>query len=377
MKLMRYGRVAAVLVVGALALAACGNDPTGPGSDGSASPDSTSTGGGNGGGDLKGNLALGGATSQESAMQAWIAGFQSSNPDVTVSYDPTGSGGGRTGFLEGSFAFAGSDSAMDDKEKATSKERCGGTEAIHLPVYISPIAVIYNLPEVPDLQLSPATIAKIFNNKITKWNDPAIVADNAGKTLPDTAISPVHRSDESGTTDNFTDYLKATADADWPHEPDGEWPIQGGQSAQGTSGVVQTVQGGQGTIGYADASKAGQLGKALVKVGSEWVGPTPEGAAAVVDASPKVEGTPEHDYEIELDRKTTQSGAYPVVLVSYEIACLNYPKAEEGDLVKAFLGYIASAEGQKAAADAAGSAPVSSKLEADLKGAVDAITSGA
>jgi phosphate transport system substrate-binding protein len=373
-KLMRYGRVAAVIVAGALALAACaGNDPTtGP----TTSPDSTSSGNGGGGGELKGKLALGGATSQESAMQAWIAGFQSSNPDVTVSYDPTGSGGGRTGFLEGSFAFAGSDSAMDDKEKATSKERCGGQEAIHLPVYISPIAIIYNLPDVQDLQLSPATIAKIFNNKITKWNDPAIAADNAGKTLPDTAISPVHRSDESGTTDNFTEYLSETAKADWPHEPDGEWPIQGGQSAQGTSGVVQTVQGGQGTIGYADASKAGQLGKAKVKVGSEWVGPTPEGAAAVVDASPKVEGTPEHDYEIELDRKTTASGAYPVVLVSYEIACLSYPKAEEGALVKAFLGYIASSAGQQAAAQAAGSAPVSSKLEADLTAAVAAITSG-
>jgi phosphate transport system substrate-binding protein len=374
-KHMRYGRVAADLVAGALALAACGNDPTGPGGDSSASPGDTSTSG-NGGGDLSGNLALGGATSQESAMQAWIAGFGSANPDVTVSYDPTGSGGGRTGFLEGSFAFAGSDSAMDDEEKAKSKERCGGEQAIHLPLYISPIAVIYNLPEVQDLQLSPATIAKIFNNKITKWNDPAITADNPGKTLPDTAISPVHRSDESGTTDNFTDYMKVTAPADWPHEPDGEWPTQGGQSAQGTSGVVQTVQGGQGTIGYADASKAGQLGKALVKVGDAWVGPTPEGAAAVVDASPKVEGTPEHDYEIELDRKTTAEGAYPVVLVSYEIACLKYDDAAQGELVKAFLGYMASADGQKAAADAAGSAPISSALESNAKAAVEAIATG-
>ena len=123
--------------------------------------------------------------------------------------------------------------------------------------------------------------------------------------------------------------------------------------------MVQTVQGGEGTIGYADASKAGSLGTANIKVGDQWVGYSPEAAAAVVDASPRAEGRAEHDVVVELDRATTAAGAYPLVLISYSIACTSYEDAAKTDLVKAFLSYVASAEGQEAAATSAGSAPIS------------------
>ncbi len=191
------------------------------------------------------------------------------------------------------------------------------------------------------------------------------------------AITPVHRSDESGTTENFTEYLAATAGDAWGHEPSGDWPTQGGESAQGTSGVVQTVQGGEGTIGYADASKAGDLGTAKIKVGEEWVAYSPEAAAKVVDASPRVEGRHEHDIAVKLDRTTTEAGAYPLVLVSYAVACLNYEDEATGDLVKAFLTYVSSEEGQSASASAAGSAPISEDLRTDVHAAVEAITVGA
>jgi phosphate transport system substrate-binding protein len=256
-KPIRYGRIAAIVTAGALALSACGNDPV------------PAEGGANGnGGDseetaVSGEIAGAGATSQESAMEAWIAGFQVANPDATISYEAAGSGAGRTQFGEGAVAFAGSDAVMDEEEQAAADERCGG-EAIHLPLYISPIAVIYNLEGVADLQLSPATVAGIFNGDIKSWNAQEIAADNPGAQLPNTPIRPVNRSDESGTTENFTEYLSVAAPDAWPHEPSGDWPIQGTQSANGTSGVVQTVQGGQGTIGYADASKAGELGVAKI-----------------------------------------------------------------------------------------------------------------
>ncbi len=306
-------------------------------------------------------------------MEAWIAGFGAANPDANITYETSGSGAGRDQFVAGAIAFAGSDAYLDAEELPAARTRCGG-DVVELPLYISPIAVIYNLDGVDNLQLSPSTIARIFNRQITTWNDPAIAADNPGVTLPATAITPVNRSDDSGTTENFTEYLAATAAADWTHKPDGVWPVAGGEAAQGTSGVVGAVQGGQGTIGYADASQAGQLGTAAVKVGNEFVKPTPQAAAAVVEASPRVDGQGQYSFAVDLARDTTASGAYPIVLVSYTIACSSYPDAAQADLVKAFVGYMASTEGQQAAASAAGNAPISDAQRTQFQPAIDAIS---
>jgi phosphate transport system substrate-binding protein len=367
-KRIRYGRVAALVAASAVALSACGNDPV------------ESNGGGDGGdggeSSLSGEIDGAGASSQESAMEAWRAGFSANNPDVTVAYDPVGSGGGRTQFGEGAVDFAGSDAVMDDEERAAADATCGGP-VYHLPLYISPIAVIYKLEGVDNLQLSPATLAGIFNRQITTWNDPAIAADNPDAQLPSTAVTPVNRSDESGTTENFMEYLTAAAPEAWPHEPSGNWPVQGGQSGAQTAGVVQTVQGGEGTIGYADASKAGDLGVAKIKVGEEYVEYSPEAAAKVVDESPRVEGLGEHDLAIELQRDTTADGTYPIVLVSYTIVCSTYSDATKGELVKAFVGYMASEAGQKQAGDNAGSAPISATLRTDVEAALESIGAGA
>ena len=143
--------------------------------------------------------------------------------------------------------------------------------------------------------MDAATVAGIFAGTITNWNDPAIAALNADATLPDLAITPVHRADDSGTTENFTDYLAQAAPEVWTYEADGEWPLQSGEAAQGTSGVVAAVEGGQGTIGYADASRAEGFGTVAVQVGEEFVTFSPEAAAAIVDASPREEGRTEGD----------------------------------------------------------------------------------
>lgn len=363
-------RLTPLTVAGAalLVLAACGSDdPTGTASDSSESAAS----------DLTGTLDGAGASAQEAAMQAWIAGFQTANPDVTVNYNPVGSGGGRTQFLEGGVAFAGSDSAMDEEEVTQSKERCGEDGAIHLPNYISPIAVAFNLEGIETLNMTPDTIASIFAQTITNWNDPAIAADNPDATLPDLAITPVNRSDESGTTENFTEYLAAAAPSVWTSPPDGVWPVTGGEAAQGTSGVVSAIQAANGAIGYADASQIGELGKVNVGVGSEFVELSPEAAAAVVETSPRADTTNgENDIVIALARDTTESGNYPIVLVSYHIACLNYEDAEQGELVKAFLTYASSDEGQTASSEATGSAPTSGQLRTDIEAAVEQIQAG-
>ena len=368
MKLSLHGRTGAIALTGvlALSLAACGSDdPTG---SGNAAAPSQST--------LSGELNGAGATSQEKAMDAWRAGFQNANPDVTVNYDPVGSGGGRTQFLDGSVEFAGSDSALTAEELESATSTCT-TEAVDLPVYISPIAVVFNLDGLTELNLSAATLAGIFSNTITTWDAPEIAAENPGVTLPATAITPVHRSDESGTTKNFTDYLAKASGGAWAYEADGNWPVEGGESAQGTSGVIQTVQGGEGTIAYADNSAVGTLGVASIKVGDEWVAPSEEGAAAAVDASPRDEERSEHDIVIEIDRQTTASGAYPLILISYGLVCLQYDTAEKADLVKGFFSYVVSEEGQSAAEEAAGSAPLSDALRSDVQAAIDAIAAPA
>jgi phosphate transport system substrate-binding protein len=356
-KTTRFGAIAAIALAGAFALSSCAANET-PTGDEPAS-------------DLTGTLVGAGASSQGSAQEAWIAAFQTANPDVDITYDPSGSGAGRETFIAGGSDWAGSDSALSDDELAGAFGACAeGTTAIDLPTYISPIAVIFNVDGVDELNLDAETIAHIFKGDITTWNDPAIAALNEGATLPAATITAVHRSDDSGTTKNFSDYLNKLVPEVWDQKPADPFPYQTGEGAQGTSGVVDAVTNGTNTIGYADASKAGDLGVAKIKVGDEFVGYSAEAAAAVVAESPLVEGRDANDIAFALDRTTTDPSHYPLVLVSYSIVCSEYADAAQGELVKAFIGYITSAEGQQVAADSAGAAPLSEDLSAKVADAL-------
>lgn len=357
-------RLAAVGVAATCALfvAGCGAANEGGGS------------GGEGGSGVSGTIAGAGASSQQAAMQAWIAGFGDANSGATVNYDPVGSGGGRTQFVQGGVQFAGSDAYLKDDQLQQARQRCGG-QVIEIPNYVSPIAVVYKLDGVQNLSLSPATIAGIFKGQIKTWNDPKIAADNPGVQLPATAVTPVHRSDESGTTENFTEFLNKAAPQVWTDEADGNWPAQGGEAAQGTSGVVGAVGAGNGTIGYADASQAGQLGKANVKLGNQNVAPTAEAAAKILEESKRVEGQGDTSFAYDLNRTAT-GGAYPVVLVSYLLACPTYQDQAQADVTKAFLKYVVSDPGQQAAAQAAGSAPLSQTLRDQVTPVIDRIAAG-
>jgi phosphate transport system substrate-binding protein len=371
---LRFRSALALTMAAALALSACGDDnPT------ASAGGTDNQGGGEGTGSdgaLTGTVSLSGASSQESAMTAWIAGYQGVQPDVTVHYDAIGSGGGRENLISGASPLVGSDAYLDEEERAAVVEQCGPGGALHLPAYISPVAIPYNLPGVDTLNLSPENLAGIFNQEITSWDDPALAADNPDADLPATDITVVNRSDESGTTENFMEYLTAAAGDAWPHEPSGDWPVSGGEAAAQTTGVIQVVTNTEGAIGYADASAVGQLSTAAIGVGDEFVRFSPEAAAAVVDASEPVDTGVEGDLALELARGTTQSGAYPIVLVSYEIACTSYEDAGTGAIVKDFLTYVLSEEGQAAAAEAAGSAPISEELRAQANEAVDSIGAG-
>lgn len=331
----------------------------------SAGNESDDAGSGSGGGDLSGELAIGGASSQEAAQTAWIAGFQDLNPNTTVSYDPIGSGGGRESFISGAFPLAGSDAYLTDEEGELSAaaETCGG-DPIEVPNYVSPIAIIFNVDGVDELNLSPDTLAGIFAGTITSWNDPAIADDNPDASLPDADINPVHRSDESGTTENFTDYLDAVATSAWGGGVVETWPEGfGGEGAQGTSGVVAAVKSGTNAIGYADASQAQGLGTANVGVGDEFVPPSAEAAARILEVSPAAPDQSDVSMAVDLDHETQEAGVYPIVLTSYLLACQTYSDAATAELVKGYMEYILGDEGQEFGAEEAGVAPLADSLQ--------------
>lgn len=342
----------------AIGVAACGSSND----SGSSSGDAVS-----------GEIAGAGASSQEAAMNAWIVAFQENNPDANISYDPVGSGGGREQFIAGGTSFGGTDSPMDETELADVAKRCAPGQYIEIPVYIAPIAVAYNIDGVEELNLTASTMAQIFAGTITKWNDPAIAADNPDVDLPDQDVVVVHRSDESGTTENFTDYLSQAAPKDWTYEPDGNWPINKGEAANGTSGVISAINSGSGTIGYADLSQVGDLNTVNVKVGNEYVAPSPEAAVKIFEASKRIGGEGTYVFAYELDRTSSAAGLYPISLVSYEMACTEYKSAEEAKLVKAFYSFIISEEGQQAGAENAGTAPIPDSLRQEITPAVEAI----
>ncbi|MEU8267640.1 phosphate ABC transporter substrate-binding protein PstS [Sphaerisporangium sp. NPDC049002] len=369
---MKYaGRLAAAAIAGVLSLAACGTDDNSGGTDSASAPAPAGSAGSSG---LSGTINAAGSSAQANAIAEWKKSFQGANPGVSINYQPSGSGAGVQSFIQGTVAFAGSDSALkDDKgEPAQADARCKTGKAINLPMVIGPVAVVYNVPGVDSLQLSPQTIGDIFNSKITKWDDAAIKKDNPDAKLPSTPIQAFHRSDESGTSDNFTKFLKATAG--WPYEPAKAFPAEAkGQGAKGSDGIAQAVKGAEGAISYVELSFAENSGltKAKVANGSgEFVELTPESAAKTVEAA-EVKGTG-NDLKLSIDYATKTAGAYPIVLVTYEITCEKGLSAEDSKLVKSFLTYTASDEGQ-AALTGLGYAPLPATLVAKVRTAVEAI----
>ena len=313
-------------------------------------------------------------------MQGWQAGFQALATGATVEYDPIGSGGGRETFLAGGTDFAGSDAALDDEEFQQSIDTCAGDQgAINLPHYISPIALPYNLPSIEGetLNLTAEAIAGIFANEITNWNDPIIAESNPDLELPDLTINPVHRSDDSGTTENFTDYMSQTAPDIWTFGAIEPWDTEGpggGEGAPQTSGVVAAVNAGEGSIGYADASQIGDLPAAAVGVAGEFVEFSPEAAGRIVDSSERTGGQSEFDFAIDVNRNPDSADTYPIALVSYHIVCLAYDDQETVDLVKAFMTYVGSEDGQAASAESAGSAPISDDVRQEILVSLDQIS---
>jgi phosphate transport system substrate-binding protein len=337
-KRTRIAGLSVLGLAGSLALVGCG------GSDSADSGTSPGTGGNINcvAGEVKGE----GSSAQKNAIEEWKAEYESACPDATVDYQASGSGAGIKAFIAGTVDFGGTDSVMKPAEITSATARCQNGTPLHLPAVVGPIAVSYNLPGVDKLTLTADVAAKIFSSKITKWNDPAIAAANPGVTLPDAAITTFHRSDSSGTTDNFTKWLKAAAPASWTAAPGKEWVAPGGQGAKGNDGVGTGIKDTPNSIGYVEWSfaKNNELSYAAIDNGGGAVELTAETAAKAVEDA-EVIGTGK-DLQFKLDYATKDPGAYPVVLVAYELVCETGNKADRLPALKGWLTYIYSADAQ-------------------------------
>jgi len=347
-----------------LALSACGSDNNSPTPQTSSSANADCA---------TGTVMASGSSAQANAMSEWIKGYGAQCSGATVNYQSVGSGAGVQAFIQGSTAFAGSDSALKDDEHAPADARCKTGKAIDLPMVAGPIAVAYNLPSVQSLTLTPSLLAKIFSGAITKWNDKAIADANSGVTLPGTAIQTFHRSDSSGTSDNFTKYLTAAAGSDWTYDHAKEWKAPGGQGAKGSDGVTTSVKQTEGAVTYVEYSyaKDASLGVAKIDNGGGAVELSADSVGKAVEAATVV-GTG-NDLALKLDYATKAAGAYPIALVTYEITCEKGLPANQLALVKSFLGYTSSSAGQSVLTDL-GYAPIPASLLTKVQAAVAALS---
>ncbi|GIF19979.1 phosphate transport system substrate-binding protein [Actinoplanes tereljensis] len=316
-----------------------------------------------------GKIAGQGSSAQANAVSAWIRNYQVSCADATVEYASVGSGAGLTAFIAGTGDFAGTDSPLSAEDQPKANARCGAGPAIHLPMVVGPIALAFNVAGVDSLRLAPDTIARIFTGRITSWNDQEIRRDNPGVSLPATPIRTVHRADSSGTTDNFTKFLAATAPADWPHGSGSAWKAPGGTAQKGSNRVVSAIERSDGAIGYVEASYARFHNLPIASVGNaagKYVTLSDAAAGSMVSGA-KITGTA-GDLQLAIDYKTVSTDAYPLVLVTYEVVC----KAGAPGLVKSFLTYASSRTGQSAATRL-GYAPLPDALRDQVAQAVAAL----
>jgi phosphate transport system substrate-binding protein len=369
-KLDRFAAALGLLATGALVLSACGSDndaQTGAATSGTSSAKVTCGG--------TKTLKASGSTAQANAMARFVHAFEQACPSQTLNYTANGSGAGVTEFVGKQTDFGGSDVPLRTEEYGKAQQRCG-SPAWNLPVVFGPIAVTYNVKGVDTLALDGPTAARIFNGHITAWDDPAIKALNTGATLPAEPIHVVFRSDQSGTTDNFQEYLDAASAGAWGKGVGKTFNGGVGEGAKGNDGTSAAVKNTEGSITYNEWSFAQaqkltmaqivtSAGSDPVSISTDSVGKTISGAMI------KGQG---NDLVLDTNSfyKPAQAGAYPIVLATYEVVCSKYPDPQLGTAVKAFL-QATIGPGQKGLADN-GYIPIPDAFKSRLSTAVNAIT---
>ena len=345
------------------AAAACGG---GERSAGDSSRPATATGSGT-------DLTGAGASFPYPLYSKWTSAYMAKTGQ-RINYQPSGSGAGVKQLSEGTVDFGGSDGPMSDEELAAAKHG----PVLHIPTTIGAVVVIYNLPGVTQpLRMTPDVVADIFLRKITKWNDPRLAASNSGVALPARDILVAHRSDGSGTTFVFTDYLSKVSPA-WAAGPGKgkavSWPT-GTMGGRANEGVAAQVQQTEGAVGYVELAYAAQtrLPVALIRNSAgNFIAPSVESisaaAAAVSDTLPATT-----DYRISIV-DSPGANAYPIASFTWILIYQRQADAQKGRMVVDFLKWAVT-EGQQYSA-ALHYAPLPQKIVDGVQKKLETVTIG-
>ncbi|UQX10813.1 phosphate ABC transporter substrate-binding protein PstS [Candidatus Mycobacterium methanotrophicum] len=363
MRFNRAGAALSLLAAGALVLSGCGSHTN-------SSPAHVDCGG-------KKKLKASGATAQENAIEQFVYAYIRTCPGHTLDYNANGSGAGVRDFINNLTDLAGSGDPLNPStgQPEHAAARCG-SPAWDLPTVFEPIAVTYHVNGVSSLNLDGPTTAKIFNGAIAVWNDPAIAALNPGTNLRSTPIHVIFRSDQSANSTNFQKYLDAASNGAWGKGASQTFNGGVGDGAAGDNGTSAALQSTDGSITYNEWSFA--VGKQLnmaqiitsagpdpLPISTDSVGKTIAGARIVGQGNDLMVDTSSF-------YKPTQAGAYPIVEVTYEVVCSNYPDSATGAAVKAFM-QAAIGPGQDGL-DQYGSIPLPDSFKSKLATAVNAIS---
>lgn len=346
---LRAGRTSAVLALtAAVVLSACGSD------DNNASTDNKNIS------CASGSVQGAGSTFVQPITQQWVKDYQAACSGTTINYQGVGSGTGVTQFNSGAVDFAATDVALSANEQAAANAKHG--TVLTLPWAAGAVALEYKLTGVEEVHLSPATIAGIYSGTIKTWNDPAINADNAGRLMPSTPIQVMHRSDGSGTTAVFTQFLTANAPEVWKAGAGKEvqWPA--GQGLKGSDGVTAAVKQTEGSIGYAELSFAKSNALQTVKVknaAGKYVSPDSAEGVTVALAEAAVDA----DVKVTPNFKPQNEKAYPISSFTFVVV----PKGatDKAKLLQSFVTYAVT-DGQESAAGLA-YAPLPASLVVKVK----------
>jgi phosphate transport system substrate-binding protein len=278
-----------------------------------------------------------GASFPHALYARWIASYRQQDPKIEINYQAIGSGGGIRQLIEGTIDFGASDIPLSSEEEQRAPRKI-----LQIPTALGAVAVAYNLPTAPDLQLGPELLAALFLGRIQRWNDARVAAENPSAELPDLPVSVVFRSDGSGTNAVFTEYL-SQASLEFAREvgkgTNVTWPS--GVGAAGNEGVTSTVQSTLGAVAYIESSIAQQSGLAVAALRNSsgaYVKPT---AAAIARAAgstpPELHGAVQPGDHAE---------SYPIAAYTYLLVYEEYADFSKGRALARFLWWSLH-EGQR------------------------------
>jgi len=302
--------------------------------------------------DVTAKLTGSGASFPDPIYQTWIKNYKAVAPNVEINYQSVGSGQGRKDFFGAVTDFGGSDKYASNAELKAATDPTTGTlktDVLHIPTVLGSVVATYNLPGVDKLQFSGETLVGIFMGTITTWNDPKIAADNPGVTLPDTEITVAHRSDGSGTTSIFTNYLSSVS-ADWKSKVGAgdtvQWPVgQGGEKNPGVAAIVQQTEGGIGYVELIYALSNKLPVPAIKNAAGKYVVPSLESTAAA--AAGFLAKTPD-DLRVNIVNPPEGDTAYPIAGYTWILVTKDQKDEAKAQALTDFL-YWALTQGSDAA----------------------------